>query len=693
MIDPPAHIVRSIVGLALAVELATTGTLAADLLRVGPGGDHATIQAALHAATLRPAEDLEIALRSGTFAEGLFHATTRTGDLVLSGGWNVDWSARSDDPGETVIAPVSAYLEVGGAVLLRVENLTLAGGTRPFEVFCGSQARVEMAHVVVRDFVTVVDPDNPREGGGLRLASTADCVSLTVTDSDFRNNRIEGGDFNARGAGLHYDGFPPLTIARSSFVGNVSRATGTVLAIAGAGFYASVLKGDLVLADLVVAGNRTEAPNVDPINQQSSGLTGISRMGKLTADRLRVVGNEGAGPQVFLYAVEGPVDVRSSLVAGGSSDGLRMSAGTLSFSTVADNDASAVSFFITGPLVVSNSIILGNGSLAAGPVTFTPENLLAGDALFAARKAGDYRLLPGSAAIDAGDEASTAEIPPFDIRGAARVWGAAPDLGAYEAGPSTCHGDGGTLCLGGGRFAYDVSWRTAQGQRGLGTAVPLSGDSGYFWFFGPSNVEMLVKAIDACSFNDRFWVFAGGLTNVEARLLVEDTATGEIRRYDNPLGTSFDPIQDTSAFASCAASYDPAGATVPAPPPPFVPTGGAGCSPDAETLCLNGGRFQVRGRWQTASGSQGSAGVVPLTSDTGTLWFFSPANVEMVIKVLDGCGLNQRFWVFFTGLTNVEVALEVLDTHTGTLYAYDNALGTPFPAVLDTTAFATCPGG
>ena len=56
--------------------------------------------------------------------------------------------------------------------------------------------------------------------------------------------------------------------------------------------------------------------------------------------------------------------------------------------------------------------------------------------------------------------------------------------------------------------------------------------------------------LDACVF-DRFWVFAGGLTDVEVELIVRDTQTGIIRRYDNPLSTPFQPIQDTDAFASC----------------------------------------------------------------------------------------------------------------------------------------------
>jgi hypothetical protein len=45
--------------------------------------------------------------------------------------------------------------------------------------------------------------------------------------------------------------------------------------------------------------------------------------------------------------------------------------------------------------------------------------------------AGDYRLAPGSPAIDFGDPAS---FPPIDIDGVARPKGAGPDAGAYESG-------------------------------------------------------------------------------------------------------------------------------------------------------------------------------------------------------------------------------------------------------------------
>ena len=115
------------------------------------------------------------------------------------------------------------------------------------------------------------------------------------------------------------------------------------------------------------------------------------------------------------------------------------------------------------------------------------------------------------------------------------------------------------------------------------------------------------------------------------------------------------------------------------------------CVPSADTLCLRGGRFQVTATWKTSQGETGDAHVVKLTDETGYLWFFDPDNVEAIVKVLDGCGLNDRFWAFAAGLTNVRVELHVVDTETGVERTYINPQGKAFVPIQDTGAFATCP--
>ena len=115
--------------------------------------------------------------------------------------------------------------------------------------------------------------------------------------------------------------------------------------------------------------------------------------------------------------------------------------------------------------------------------------------------------------------------------------------------PSPCTPNDTTLCLNGGRFEVNVAWATTTGDSGFGQGVPLTSDSGYFWFFNEDNIEMVVKVLQACSLNSRFWFFAGGLTNVDVVVTVTDTDSGDQKVYTNPLGTAFIPLQDTDAFA------------------------------------------------------------------------------------------------------------------------------------------------
>jgi hypothetical protein len=114
------------------------------------------------------------------------------------------------------------------------------------------------------------------------------------------------------------------------------------------------------------------------------------------------------------------------------------------------------------------------------------------------------------------------------------------------------------------------------------------------------------------------------------------------------------------------------------------------CTQSSTALCLSGGRFRVTADWQSDAAS-GSGNAVALTLDTGYFWFFDQNNIEIVLKVLNGCGVNNGYWVFAAGLTNVHVVLTVTDTKTGFVRTYINPQGVAFVPVQDTGAFATCP--
>ena len=112
-----------------------------------------------------------------------------------------------------------------------------------------------------------------------------------------------------------------------------------------------------------------------------------------------------------------------------------------------------------------------------------------------------------------------------------------------------CAADDHTLCLDEGRFAVTAYFQqTPSGPSSRATAVPLTNNTGYFWFFDPSNVEMVVKVLTGCPVNGEYWVFAGGLTDVAVEMKVTDTVTGASKSYSNAFGTPFQPIQDSAAF-------------------------------------------------------------------------------------------------------------------------------------------------
>lgn len=119
--------------------------------------------------------------------------------------------------------------------------------------------------------------------------------------------------------------------------------------------------------------------------------------------------------------------------------------------------------------------------------------------------------------------------------------------GTFTQG-GNCTPSAARLCVGNGRFAVTVDWQVpAQGSAGVGNAISLSVDTGAFWFFSPNNIELVVKVVDGRAFNDRFWVFAGALTDVAYAVRVEDTVTGVTKTYASPQGT-LASFADTSAF-------------------------------------------------------------------------------------------------------------------------------------------------
>jgi hypothetical protein len=267
------------------------------------------------------------------------------------------------------------------------------------------------------------------------------------------------------------------------------------------------------------------------------------------------------------------------------------------------------------------------------------------------------------------------------------------------AAPDPGCGGGAALCLAADRFRVEVDYRNQHNNnaRGKGTLTRVSDKTGTVWFFDPSAVDLIVKVLDGRAVNNKFWVFAGTLTDVEFWLKVTDTQTGAVRLYHNRAGDTRG-LADTTAFAPTATAAPPLTpiqeirtltptAVAPAIENPAAVSPSA-CVPGPNALCFFD-RFQVEVSWHNQNnGATGVGTVVPTgaTASTGSFWFFDADNVELVLKVLDGRTLNGKFWIFYGSLSDVEYQVKVTDTQTGQVKVYHNRPGS-LAGLTDTAAF------
>jgi len=146
----------------------------------------------------------------------------------------------------------------------------------------------------------------------------------------------------------------------------------------------------------------------------------------------------------------------------------------------------------------------------------------------------------------------------FRVRASNNIGTSAYSNVASATTPATdtpCAASSTAMCLQNNRFRVQAMFSTSQGQNGQAQTVKLTTDSGYLWFFSDTNIEAIVKVLNACTTaaGNHYWVFAGGLTNVRVLLTVTDTGVSpaKAKAYINPQVTAFQPIQDTVAFSTC----------------------------------------------------------------------------------------------------------------------------------------------
>ncbi len=448
-----------------------------------------SLREAITAANQNPGEDV-ILLHAGTYT--LTASGPANGNLQIQG----DTVLIGDGAGRTIIdgGAVGGIFFIPGGVTAQIQDLTLRNGRSP--------------------------------GAGGAIHNQGDLTLLRAILTG--NSSVAGTAGPGLGGALVSDGnSASLTLADSTISGNTAQGSGGGLAVGG----------DVSLTNVTISGNRSTA-------DLGGGLY-VFNNSRVTVNNATIAGNTAA-------VKGGGLLVETSLFIGVSPK--------VTNSIIAGNTAPAGPD--CGGAIDTSYDLIGNGTDCVGPsaanhdkvgTAASPIDPKLGPLAGNGGPTPTQALLTGSPALDAGNPAppgsGTGTCEATDQRGARRPGGTTCDLGAFEA-TAACVAGGNTLCLNNGRFKVTANWQTATAS-GTGTAVTLTGDSGYFWFFDAGNVEVVAKVLNACGVNNRYWFFAAGLTNQKVDLTVTDTQTGQVKTYSNPLNQTFRTITDTGAFATC----------------------------------------------------------------------------------------------------------------------------------------------
>ncbi len=276
-------------------------------------------------------------------------------------------------------------------------------------------------------------------GAGLDVVAV-DSSSLDIFASKFNSNSNVSDESTTVGGGLNlnFEDNSVFSIRQSEVRGNrhtnlAGQSTGTGLFI-GMGNNAA---GEFVDNEILENDSAGEGGDVG-----SGGAIWLQDEATVVIERTEWRSNtsDGFPAQLSLVVQDSSSMVfRDSLVADGSSEGIGTFADDpgaemrLVNITVADHSSGALFIFGPGTKSVYNSIFFNNGD---GPSfqkgTDIGNNLIDADPFFIDPGGRDYRLSPGSPAVDRGNNLPPGVLGTLDLDRDARVEGPAVDIGAYE---------------------------------------------------------------------------------------------------------------------------------------------------------------------------------------------------------------------------------------------------------------------
>jgi hypothetical protein len=457
----------------VTLALLPAGSLSAAVFTVGPGGMHADLQSALDAAVGTPGNHA-IRIRSGTLVGNGVLELDHAKDIVISGGWNAFFAARSKATATVLegVGDSTLLYVIGSQGRVELRHLTfthpnstlpsglcvrlVAGGSmvtvlRDSEVrdcvarvvqdctgigvnaYAHGSGRVELLRNRIVDNRCEVDPAASGVAGsnvGLTVTTADDATALVIGNLIEGNLlQIHGTQGNAAGVNAYAIGSSELTLHGNRISDNIVRDNATGAYSSGYAVYLSAASSALLVASSnIVSGNLFDG-------QQAVGaqvFAVASGDGRLLFTDSEISDGSGGSHGLYAGTLSPTAQIRllNLTVAGNSGHGLRVPSwsGTISlFNTILARNGSAPQ--LDRPLTEAGSNLITDDGSAPDPRFVSPAN-------------GDYRLHPSSPARDAGDSSPPGGLGSSDATSGRRVVGVGVDIGAHEFGAHTVFANG-----------------------------------------------------------------------------------------------------------------------------------------------------------------------------------------------------------------------------------------------------------
>ena len=435
------------------IALALASTTSASTFKVGADGTFASIQSAINAAIVAGGSN-QIQVEAGTYNENL-SLTQTAGTLDILGGWNAAFSQRNLDPSATQIL---------GGVVSRVLNASISGGQFTFSGFSfvggtatdrGGGAYLHIANTGLAQirnsrfvFNTVSAPSGGNALGGAFYAELFNTGGLIFDGNVVDSNSATVINGAANGGGVFIEAFDSTDAALSNCViqNNVSAATNASGHASAGGAQFDIAGSALITANRTrFLSNSLQASDVNHASFSGAFVSGgCNGNCEFDLSQSTFDGNHGfiaTQLEVAIGGVGSPlVSLSNSQISRGSGGGvqLQIDSGTAHVVnlTVADNAGTGIYLVPNAPITLFNSLSFANSAdlVEAGPGVTLGNNMSGVDPLFVDAAQGNYHLQANSPARNAATATPPGGLGLFDLDGNPRIFGAAPDIGAFEIG-------------------------------------------------------------------------------------------------------------------------------------------------------------------------------------------------------------------------------------------------------------------